>query len=101
MSAKALAEYLILRPNEQDNVLHNARFLMPPVVRAYAYALDALRAYNANPARSINILDDAKRIVFAASQHQSSSARKSNGARGWVHSGCAATRDRESSVVGN
>lgn len=63
MSATALAEYLILRPDQQETVLHDSRFSRPPIVNAYGDAMRGLRAYNRDIGRSQQILDDAKRAL--------------------------------------
>jgi hypothetical protein len=60
MSATALAEYLILRPDRQDTVLHDSRFSRPPIVNAYAEAIRALRAYHCDRRRPATILSGAK-----------------------------------------
>lgn len=60
MSATALAEYLILHPDGQENILHDSRFSRPPVVSANADALRALRAYNCDPRRDHSALDRVK-----------------------------------------
>jgi hypothetical protein len=51
ISATALAEYLILRPNGQQNILHDSKFSRPPIVTANGDAMRALRAYNQDPKR--------------------------------------------------
>lgn len=51
VSAAALAEYLILRPNAQQNILHDSKFSRPPIVSANSEAMRALRAYNRDPRR--------------------------------------------------
>lgn len=56
MSAAALAEYLIMRPDGQQNVLHDCKFSRPPIVTANGDAVRALREYNADPRRSPEIL---------------------------------------------
>jgi hypothetical protein len=60
MSAVSLAEYLILRSDAQDTVLHDSRFSRPPIVNAYSDAFRALRAYNTDPRRVIGNLDLVK-----------------------------------------
>jgi hypothetical protein len=60
ISAAALAEYLIMKPDQQEKVLHDSRFSSPPVVTPYAAAMLAIRSYCADPRRSIRILDDAR-----------------------------------------
>jgi hypothetical protein len=56
MSATALAEFLIMRPDGQQNVLHDCKFSRPPMVTANGKAMKALRAYNVDPRRSPEIL---------------------------------------------
>jgi hypothetical protein len=56
MSATALAEYLILRPNGQQNILHDSKFSRPPIITANREAMRALRAYNQDPKRSQDTL---------------------------------------------
>lgn len=51
VSAAALAEYLILRPNGQQNVLHDSKYSRPPIITANGDALRGLRAYNCDPRR--------------------------------------------------
>jgi hypothetical protein len=60
MSATALAEYLILQPDGQENILHDCRFSRPPIVAANGDALRALRAYNCDPRRNQSSLDMVK-----------------------------------------
>jgi hypothetical protein len=60
MSATALAEYLVLRPDQQENILHDSRFSRPPIVTANADAMRALRAYNCDPRRPQEALEKAK-----------------------------------------
>lgn len=52
MSAAALAEYLILRPDGQQNILHDSKYSRPPIVTANGDAMRALRVYNQDPRRS-------------------------------------------------
>jgi hypothetical protein len=63
MTAKALAEYLVSRPDEQEQILQNSRFPTQPVVTAYSAARKALRAYHASPARLQQILVEAKQTL--------------------------------------
>lgn len=56
MSAAALAEYLILRPDGQQNILHDSKYSRPPIVSANGEAIRALRAYNHDPRRSQDTL---------------------------------------------
>lgn len=51
MSAAALAEYLILRPDGQQNILHDSKYSRPPIVSANGEAMRALRSYNQDPRR--------------------------------------------------
>lgn len=51
VSATALAEYLILRPGGQQNILHDSKYSRPPIITANGEAMRALRAYNQNPKR--------------------------------------------------
>ena len=60
MSATALAEYLIPRPDQQDTVLHYSPFSRPPIVNAYGDAIRGLRAYNCDLRRSPAILATLK-----------------------------------------
>lgn len=69
MSAAALAEYLILRPDGQQNILHDSKYSRPPIVTANGEAMRALRAYNQDPRRSQDTLlrvKDALTIKFEA-----------------------------------
>jgi hypothetical protein len=65
MSATALAEYLILRPDRQDTVLHDSRFSRPPIINAYADAFRGLRAYHCDLRRPPIILSRAKAALSA------------------------------------
>ena len=65
ISAAALAEYLILKSDEQDTILHNSRFLSGVIVAKYADARRALLEYNANPSRPKNVLEKAKKELTA------------------------------------
>jgi len=67
MSATALAEYLILRPNGQQNILHDSKYSRPPIVTANGEAMRALRAYNQDPKRSQDILVRVKKALMAKS----------------------------------
>lgn len=68
MSAAALAEYLILRPNGQQNILHDSKFSRPPIVSANGEAVRALRAYNRDPRRSQDALLRVKDALTIKSQ---------------------------------
>jgi len=65
MSAAALAEYLILKSDQQETILHNSRFLTGPIVAKYGDAMRALVPYNANPRRSKDDLDRVRRALIA------------------------------------
>ncbi|HEX7850999.1 MAG TPA: hypothetical protein VF485_14815 [Sphingomonas sp.] len=65
MSAAALAEYLIMKPDQQETVLHNSRFASPPVLIPHSEALNPIRAYCSDPARSKSILTQAKTSLTA------------------------------------
>lgn len=51
MSAAALAEYLILRPDGQQNILHDSKYSRPPIISANGEAMRVLRLYNQDPRR--------------------------------------------------
>jgi hypothetical protein len=63
MSAAALAEFLIMRPDGQQNVLHDCKFSRPPIVTANGDAMRALRAYSVDPRRSPEILIRVKEAL--------------------------------------
>lgn len=65
VSAAALAEYMILRPEQQDTILHNCRFQTGPVVGKYGDAMRALKAYNTNRLRPNGDLDVVKKALAA------------------------------------
>jgi hypothetical protein len=71
LSAAALAEYLILRPDQQDTVLHNSRFSSPPQVVPHSEAIRALRMYNADIARNQETLEGVKRALTLKSKDTS------------------------------
>jgi hypothetical protein len=56
VSAAALAEYLILRPDGQQNILHDSKYSRPPIISANGEAMRALRAYNQDSRRSQDTL---------------------------------------------
>lgn len=56
ISATGLAEYLILRPGGQQNILHDSKYSRPPIITANGEAMRALRAYNQDPKRSKDTL---------------------------------------------
>lgn len=64
ISAASLAEYLIMNPDAQETVLHDARFSRPPIVTAYADALRALRAYNVDARRPKETLTQVKEALI-------------------------------------
>jgi hypothetical protein len=51
VSATALAEYLMLLPDGQQNILHDSKFSRPPIISANGEAMRALRAYHWDPRR--------------------------------------------------
>ena len=63
MSAAALAEYLIMKPDQQETVLHNSQFASPPVVTPHSDAMRAIRSYNADPRRPQSALDTVKEAL--------------------------------------
>lgn len=65
MSATALAEYLILRADKQEDILHDSRFLRPPIVTANADAMRGLRAYHWDPKRPQEVLERVKAALKA------------------------------------
>jgi hypothetical protein len=68
MSAVALAEYLILQPDQQENILHDCRFARPPIVTANGDAMRALRAYNGDRRRDQSALERVKAALTIKSQ---------------------------------
>jgi hypothetical protein len=63
ISATALAQYLILRPDGQQNILHDSKFSRPPIVTANGDAMRALRAYNQDPKRPKDVLIRVKKAL--------------------------------------
>jgi hypothetical protein len=63
VSAATLAEYLIMTPDQQERLLHDSRFASSFVVSPHAVALNAIRAYCADPRRSKAILDEVKEAL--------------------------------------
>jgi hypothetical protein len=63
ISATALAEYLIMRPGGQQNVLHDSKYSRPPIITANGEAMRALRAYNQDPRRPIDVLFRVKEAL--------------------------------------
>jgi hypothetical protein len=73
LSAAALAEYLIMKPDQQETVLHNARFASPPSIYPHSEALTPITAYCVDPARAKSTLLDAK--IRLTSKAEDSSIR--------------------------
>lgn len=65
MSAAALAEYLIMKPDQQETVLHNSRFSTPPVVIPHQEALLPIRSYCGDPSRPKAVLSQAITSLLA------------------------------------
>src|SRR5262249_7706622 len=63
VSATALAEYMILRPGGQQNILHDSKYSRPPIVTANGDAMRTLRAYNWDPKRPQEALLRVKRAL--------------------------------------
>lgn len=68
VSAAALAEYLILRPDGQQNILHDSKYSRPPIISANGEAMRALRAYNQDPRRSQDTLLRVKSALTLKSE---------------------------------
>lgn len=68
LSAAALAEYLIMKPDQQETVLHNSRFSSSFVVAPHSEALVPIRAYCSDPARPKHTLTKAKEGLTAKSE---------------------------------
>jgi hypothetical protein len=60
ISTTALAEYLIMHADDQERILHDARFSTAPIVTANGDAMRALRAYNVDVRRDKSALDMVK-----------------------------------------
>ncbi|GJD97888.1 hypothetical protein OCOJLMKI_5127 [Methylobacterium iners] len=69
ISANALAQYLVLRPDGQETIVHNARFSRPPIVTANGDAIRGLCAYNSDPRRDIATLERVKAALYAKAAH--------------------------------
>lgn len=69
MSANALAQYLVLKPDGQETILHNAKYSRPPIVTANGDAIRGLRAYNCDPRRDIATLDRVKEALEAKARN--------------------------------
>jgi len=63
MTATALAKYLVLRPDKQDDVLHDSRYAAQPIAGKYMEAFAALRTYNCDPRRPSSVLDEVKEAL--------------------------------------
>jgi hypothetical protein len=63
MSATALAKYLVLRPDKQDEVLHDSRYAAQPIAGKYAEAFAVLRRYNCDPQRPKSALEAVKKAL--------------------------------------
>lgn len=63
MSATALAKYLVLPSDKQDEVLHDSRYAAQPITGKYTEAFAALRTYNCDPRRSSSVLDEVKEAL--------------------------------------
>lgn len=81
MSATALAEYLILQPDGQENILHDSRFSRPPIVAANADALRALRAYNCDLRRDHSTLERVKAALTLKADNPSFNPKSRDEAR--------------------
>jgi hypothetical protein len=68
MTATALAKYLVLRPDKQDDVLHDSRYASQPVAGKYAEAFGVLRGYNCDLRRPISMLDTVKEALTRKSR---------------------------------
>lgn len=65
ISAVALAEYLVVKPHLHDDILHDSKFVQPPIVTANAQAIDAIRAYLTDDRRRTTILEAAKSALLS------------------------------------
>ena len=68
ISATALAEYLIMHADDQQRIVHDARFSAVPIVTANGEAMRALRAYNVDPRRDHAALDLVKAALTRKSE---------------------------------
>lgn len=71
MSAASLAEYLIMKPDQQETVLHDARYSSPPPVVPHLGAMRPIQAYCADFRRPQLLLDSAKAELLRSSQDNS------------------------------
>lgn len=76
LSAAALADYLIMKPDQQERVLHDSRFASPSVVAPHSAAMAAIRVYCADPHRSQRSLDTAKDALNVRSADPSITPKK-------------------------
>lgn len=67
VSAAALAEYLISRPDAQQRILHDSKYSRPPIISANGEAVRALRTYNQDPRRSHDSLLRVKEALTTKS----------------------------------
>jgi hypothetical protein len=81
MSATTLAEYLVLKPDKQENVLHNSRFQRGIIVSANGEALRALRSYNCDYRRDRSLLNVAKAQLTTKSEDLSARPKARDEAR--------------------
>jgi hypothetical protein len=63
ITATALAKYLVLLPDKQNEVLHDSRYAAQPITGKYTEAFAALRAYNCDPRRPSSTLDEVKEAL--------------------------------------
>ena len=71
MSAAALAEYLILKPDQQESILHDSRFATPMITTPYRAALEPIRAFCSDVHRDKTTLEKAKSFLNVRSADQS------------------------------
>lgn len=76
MSAAALAEFVILKPDRQETILHNSRFPTPPVVSPYSDAVRAIRTYSSDPTRPHATFENVKRALTEKSKSDSFTPKK-------------------------
>lgn len=71
VTAATLAEYLIMKPDQQETVLHDSRYSGPIPVTPHAAAMNAIREYNLDPRRSKLSLDKVKEALTLRSRNPS------------------------------
>lgn len=81
VSANALAQYLVLRPDGQETILHNAKYSRPPIVTANGDAIRGLCAYNIDPRRDKATLERVKAALQAKAGHAETKPRDREEAR--------------------